>query len=133
MRTVHVSDSTKWWEMKVEQKRSVLPVVASVMVAFGWFFVTFIVSMEHAGYLDTIDGYVPVWLKVSDAVVWFPMDCVLDLNKDPEAYFGHGAAVCFFLLYGLNCLFWGFLLVFVCRWAIKFFTKRGNQTQPAAP
>ena len=65
-------------------------------------FITCLVAMDG---IDISEEHLPFWLKLSDAVVLFPMNCQVDLSKDPSGLSGHASDEYFIALSVLNSLF----------------------------
>lgn len=107
--------------MNKNKNHSAIPILISLVIAFCWFFITFMLSMEYAGFLDSIEIHVPLWLRLSTAIVWFPLNCFVDLEKNPGGLSGHMADLYSLFLCVLNSLVWGFLLVALFQRATRIF------------
>jgi hypothetical protein len=105
--------------MNVKDPHTPAAFVVSLCIAAGWLFITFILSIEYAGALDSPQPDVPMWLRLSDAIVWFPLDCLTDLSKNPSGMSSHATGTYFAILWVLNSLFWGFFLVSLYRRVVR--------------
>lgn len=108
-------------EMNKGNRHKFAPFIASLVIGFIWFFATCFVAMEG---IDTDEKHLPLWLKLGDAVVMFPVNCFVDLNKNPFGLSGHASDECFLVLTVLNSLLWGFILVALFRRVVQFYVVK---------
>jgi hypothetical protein len=115
--------------MNTDNRRKFFAFIASIVVGFIWFSITCLVAMEG---IETSEQHLPFWQKLGDAIVMFPMNCLVDLNKNPTGLSGHASDEYFLTLSVLNSLFWGFGLVALYHRVARLFIAK-SAGKPGKP
>jgi len=105
----------------MQKSSSAVPCIVSLVIAFIWLGISFFVSLLG---LDIPEDKMHLWLRLSQAVVMFPLDFLSDLNKDPVGLTGRAIDVYYYSVWVLNSLFWGFLLVALYHRVARHFVRK---------